>query len=817
MRIAILLTLIVAFSGLTRGAMAEELSPSPVNLIVEPTEVALVGSRDYQQLLVSGLLPDQVATDLTRTASYESLNPQVAVVDQRGIVHARGDGSAEIAVDHDGQRVKITVTVSGGDRPRPRDFRTDVIAALSKGGCNQGACHGSPQGKNGFRLSLRGFDPTLDIQTLTREFYGRRINLSQADASLVLLKATAKVAHEGGRRFHSGDAGLQVLRDWIHEGGRDSEIAPSLSRLEVLPKHRQLASTSNSQQIVVRAHFSDGSVRDVTDLTVFSSSNEEQAPVDPLGLVNFQQTAETAILARYRSNVSSARLSYVRSDPGFASTAPAEVNDVDRHTFEKHRTLQLHTAAIASDAVFLRRVYLDLLGVLPQPDEARAFLDSTDERKRSQLIDALLERQEFAGFWAMKWADLMRGSRDVISERGTHKLHRHLVRMFAEDKPFSDFARDSLTGLGNTIDVPAANFFRISRTPDAAAESMSQLFLGVRIQCAKCHNHPFEAITQDNYYEFAAYFAKVKLKGIRFGRDETIVYLGNSGAVKHPGTGKTVIPAAFGTRAPDSAIQSDPRTHLADWLTDPANPYFARSTVNRIWKHLLGKGLFEPVDDLRTTNPAANEELLQSLSDDFVDGGYRFKPIIRKVLNSNTYQLSSKPPERTSPHAADAKRYFTRAHVRMLAAEQIIDAISSATGISEPFPGYPVGTRAMELAEGEVDHDFLKAFDKPVRDTACECARNSDLSLNQVLHLLNNPGILRKLDNENNRFRQAIASGGDNAAVIESMYLATLSRRPTQREMELAREHVEASDDRGGRLSDIQYALINSNEFLFRH
>jgi hypothetical protein len=708
---------------------------------------------------------------------------------------------------------------------RPVDFRTDVIAALSRAGCNQGACHGSPNGKNGFRLSLRGFDPDVDIITLTRGDLGRRVDRQNPLNSLFLLKGIGSVPHQGGVRFKVGDPAYQVLVRWVTEGCKDAGPTP-LERLEVSPDNFRLPTDAPTTQLAVRAHFKNGEVRDVTDLAVFSVNTAGAATVSVGGFVEFQRTGEATILARYLDQIRSARLQYVHTDPKFvfapiAATAGMTkdhlAHEIDRLVFAKQKELQLNPAPLASDAVFLRRVYLDAIGVLPTADEARVFLDSQDPHKRAKLIDRLLERDEYASFWALKWADVLRGSPTTISERGVHSFHRYLVKTIATDKPMDQFARELVTGLGNTLNKPAANFYRVARTPEDAAEAFAQLFLGVRVQCAKCHNHPFESITQTDYYGLSAYFAQVQFKGAKFGLDDEIVYLQPGREVNHPTTRKKQAPIAFGSPAGTLAPDDDRRVKLADWLTRGDNRYFAPSLVNRVWYHLLGRGIVEPVDDFRATNPPSNPELLNALAKEFVKNGYRLKPLVRSILNSQTYQLASTGVPKQSPFAADPDRYFTKAAIRMLAAEQILDAISAATGIAETFKGYPRGTRAVELAEGGINHPFLQAFSKPVRDVSCECAREDDPSLPQMLHLLNSKGMLAKIRSPQSRGAAALRESKDDAAAIEQIYLATLSRRPTAGEIDIATRHITKLGDRAHGLQDLQYALFNLGEFLLRH
>jgi hypothetical protein len=785
-------------------------------LEAQPGIVQLDSARAQQRLQVTKTFDDGTQADVSHRATFESAVPSVAVASKSGVIIAKGNGTTKMLVKYAGRTARVHVTVSNFETRKPIDFRTEAIGALSRGGCNSGACHGSPNGKNGFRLSLRGFDPDVDYQQLTRDLFGRRVNSGEPDASLMLLKASGGVAHQGGLRFKKHEVAFQTLRQWIAEGCLDSAPKP-MTRLEVLPERRVLHTQHRTQQIVVRAHFADGSQQDVTDLSVFTSANDELASVTRSGFVEFHETAEVAILVRFLDRIETVRLTWIRHDPSFRFPKTPENNFVDKHVFEKQKTLQLVPAKLVNDAVFLRRVHLDLIGALPTPQQAVEFLDSKDAQKREKLVDRLLERDEYAEFWAMKWADVMRGNRETISERGVHNFHRYLKTVLREDRPFDQVARHILTSLGNTIHEPAANFYRVSRTPNEAAESFSQLFLGVRIQCAKCHNHPYESITQNDYYGLSAYFSRVRIKGTRFGLDDEIVHLARTGEVKFPNSDRVIEPMAFGVSAGKLTEKDDPRARLADWLTTEKKRFFARSVMNRVWFHLVGQGIVDPVDDFRDSNLPSNPALLNALADEFVKHKYHFKPVIRTILNSRTYQLSAQQPAQQSEFSANPSRYFTKSVVRMLDAEQLLDAISMATGIPEKFPGYPLGTRAISLAEGNIKHRFLQAFTKPIRDVACECARETDPSMSQVVHLMNNGGLLDKVESSSSRLGKWIAAGKTNDEVVELLYLATLSRRPTPKENALASGYVQESPNRKQGLQDLQHVLIMSNEFLLRH
>jgi len=549
---------------------------------------------------------------------------------------------------------------------------------------------------------------------------------------------------------------------------------------------------------------------------VFTSSDPSAVPVTPAGIVTFNGTAEATILVRYLDQIVGVRLTHLVKDSDYVFRGPKPINIVDEQVFRQQATLQLLPSKVTSDEVFLRRVYFDTIGIPPTAEEARAFLDSTEPNKRTKLIESLLDREEYASFWALKWADVLRGNPASISERGVHSFHRYLVRTMAEDKPMTAFARELLTATGNTLHKPAANFYRVARTPEEAAEAAAQLFLGVRVQCAKCHNHPFEAITQNDYFSLAAFFARVQYKGTQFGLDDEIVYLSPGREVNNPKTRKPQEPGTFGTPAGPLGPDDDRRERFADWLTAPGNKYFATSIVNRTWYHLVGKGIIDPVDDVRDTNPPSNPKLLEALAVEFARSEYRLKPLIKLILNSQTYQLSAERPLQ-SKSAANPERYFTWANVRMLSPEQILDAVSSATGVAESFKGYPAGTRAGEIAEGGINHPFLQAFSKPTRDATCECAREDDPSLPGVLHLLNNAGLVQKVKSPNGRIAGWLKAGKGSDEIIESIYLSTLSRRPTAAEKALIAKHLANAASTAEGLADLQHALINTNEFLLRH
>lgn len=698
-------------------------------------------------------------------------------------------------------------------------FQHDVVPILTKMGCNSGACHGTPSGKNGFRLSLRGYDPELDIESLIHDAQGRRINRVQPDTSLVLAKATGQIPHEGGRRLTPTHPLFALLRRWIAEGAVDDIAkAPKLTRLEVRPRRLLLDEPTTAPRLCVLAHFGDGTIRNVTHLCRFSVNDESIVQVSADDHLEVLAKGEAAVAAEYLSQMATATVVFVPKDVAFAWPHPAERNYVDRHTFAKLRLLHIEPSPLASDETFLRRVYLDSIGRLPTPEQARQFLGSAEPKKRDQLIDALVDGPEFADWWAMKWTDRLGCNQRFVGKIGAYKYHQWVRQAMADNVPEDAFVRSILTASGGNYGNPPAGFYRRLRDPLTRGEETAQLFLGVRLQCARCHNHPGERWTQDDYYAWAAFFARVQYRDgpffVQIYDKEETVYPARQGEVNHPRTGKPIVPRFLGGAEAVVRPNEDRREFLAHWLTSPDNPFFARAAVNRIWYHLFGQGLVDPVDDLRSTNPASNEELLGALTDDFIRHGFDRKYLIRTILTSRTYQLAA---QTTPTNAADVK-YFSHARVRLLQAEQLLDAIGAATGATEKFVGFPVGTPAVALPDGEFRHPFLAAFGRPARAMACECERDADTNLSQALQLVGGRLVQEKVHSAAGRVARLIASGQSSAAIVDELFLASLSRYPTIQERSVLVDRLDADSARRQQVAeDILWALINHKEFLFQH
>jgi hypothetical protein len=804
----------------TDPAARAKIIGAPKSLIVHPASLTLSGPRATAQPVITGVYADGTVRDLTHVADIK-IEGAVATIDAERFVTAKKNGAGTLTVSAGGQTIKVPVTVQNIDKPQPVSFRSEVIAALNVGGCNSGACHGTPTGKNGFKLSLRGYDPAADYVQLTRDLMGRRCDRLNPEMSLLMLKGLGRTNHEGGARFPASSIPSQTLITWMKEGlADDPPAAPQVKKVDVLPGSRVLNEPSKYQQLSVIAQFSDGSTRDVTRLTVFSSSDPAIANVDTKGFVEFAQSGEVAILCRYLEELVPVRLTYLEPKPGFKWSNPPETNYVDKLTFAKLKMLNIQPSDLCSDQEFVRRAYLDVCGVLPTPVEVTKFLSNKDANKRAKLIDELLDRPEYADFWTLKWSDVFRSSRKTIQVKGTHVFQKWLRNHIDKNTGFDQVVYEVITAGGSTFANPAANYYRVSRDPTTLAETTAQLFFGIRMQCAKCHNHPFERWTQDDYYSMAAFFNRVKLRAdpVEGGDPKKkdgaeYVYVDRAGELTQPRTGKTMAPKFMGGAIPEIAPGRDRREALGKWMASGDNPFVPKSVVNRIWFHLMGKGIVDPVDDFRDSNPSANDDLLDALAKDFVKNKFDAKHLIRTIMNSRTYQLSAQ----TNEFNKDDNKYFSHAVTKLLTAEQLLDAICQVTDVPEKFAGMPPGTRAVQLPDGEVNHPFLKTFGQPARELACECEREGDSNLAQALQLINGPTVNDRLRNASNRIGKLMAAKKTDKEIVAELFLTTLSRLPNETEESAMLNHVSISTDRRRAWEDVHWALINSKEFLFRH
>ncbi len=814
MRQLALLTILLATTGMAAADQPDAASQigTPAALAIEPTTINLIGPRSRQQLLVTGKYAGDEVRDLTGLIPVGSSNLAVARVDGSTVLPV-ANGECVIVAMAGSQATVIPCIVKNMELPAPVSFKNETQMALTKSGCNMGACHGSPSGKGGFRLSLRAYDPELDAMTLRSEFFGRRINIVEPAESLLLKKPLMEVAHGGGKRIKKGDACHQVLEHWIAEGLRlDPPTEPDLVKIETLPSKRVLRAPAAQQQVVVLGHFSDGSVRDLTALTDFSSSSESVASVNPAGRITKNGRGESAILARYLDKMATCHVTFLEDVPGFAWNNPAENNFVDTLVFDKLKTLQIVPSDLCADDEFLRRAYLDITGRLPSIEEAQAFLADSNPNKRAAIVDQLLDSDDYASFWSLKWCDILRANSKKLKVAGVHKFRLWVYESLKQDKPLDQFARELLTAQGSVFENPAANYWRASRDPQDATETTAQLFLGVRIQCAKCHNHPFERWTQDNYYGIAAAFTRIGRKNA-LDAEEEVVFVQPAGEVTQPRTGKQMKVHLLLQGDVDVPSDQDRRVVFAEWLTKADNPFFARSLTNRIWGHLLGRGIVEPVDDFRDSNPPSNAKLLEELTRQFVANGFSQKWVIRTIMNSRIYQLSS----RTNSFNKNDEIYCSHATTRLLSAEQLLDAICAVTAVAEDFKNAPAGTRTTQLAEPPADNYFLKVFGQPQREMACQCERSSESNLSQALQMINGPVVHNKLRADNGRIAQMIAAGKSDDEIITTIYYAAVARPPVPEELAASKHHIAGQTDRRMALEDVGWAVLNSKEFLFQH
>jgi hypothetical protein len=708
-------------------------------------------------------------------------------------------------------------------------FRNEIIPVLSKAGCSLGTCHGNKYGKGGFKISLRCQDPELDLVSLTREDAGRRVNLLDAEKSLLLLKATTQVPHEGGLRFKKESDEYRLLREWIAQGARDDvESAPKLARIEVSPMQQVLTEPKREVQLTATAFFSDGSAPDVSSLAVYEPANN-LVKVSREGLVQSDGPGETTVLVRFLDLQLPVRLAFIPARPDFKWSAPRENNYIDKHIFTKLRALRVNPSELCSDSVFMRRAYLDLLGILPGAEEARAFTADSRRNKRARLIDELLQRNEFAEFWALKWADLFRNEEKTIDRKGVQAFHGWIASALRENKPIDQFVREIVSARGSTYLNPPANYYRALRDPVTRAEATAQVFLGVRLQCAQCHNHPFDRWSQDDYYDWASIFARVNYKVLANNRrdnldkhefnGEQIVYLASEGNVTNARNGKPAAARFLG--APKKLTKDeDPLREVARWVT--TNPLFAKSQANRVWFHLMGRGLVEPIDDFRPTNPASHPELLDQLARDFAAHEFDLRWLIRMIMNSRAYQLSSEPNE---SNAADEVN-FSHVFPRRLTAEQLLDSQHAALAVPAKFNGYPIGMRAGQLPGVEAvrlrekrrssSDTFLTLFGKPMRLLSCECERSSETTMNQAFNLVSGPEINDLLSAPDNRIQTLLDAGRPAREILTELFWTMLSRPPTQSELLEFSARIEKAESKRKAYEDIAWALLNAKEFVFR-
>lgn len=831
--IALLLTLLAGF----RLPAREAESPSPLRVV--PASILLTGASDRQRLLVTTAGTDPASSpDLTRASHFESLDPEVIHVSPGGIVIATGEGQGVVVVRHGEHSARVEITVRDHRDPPPPTLEDDVIPVLTRTSCNSGPCHGKARGQNGFQLSLLGFDPDFDYRALAQEGRGRRIFPSDPERSLLLLKPLGAVPHGGGVRLEAGTSHHRTLVRWIRSGfPRRAADAPRLVRVEVFPPERLLV-YREEQQLRVTAHFSDGSQRDVTHLASFQSSESPIVQVDEEGRLRAGNIpGEAAIMARYQGHIAICKASI----PLPGEVPPELYRDLPRYNFiddlvwKKLERLGLTPSPPAPASTLHRRLYLDLVGRLPTPRETRAYLDDPSPDKYPRLVERLLQLPEHADHRASRWVDLLRPNPYRVGIKAVFNLDAWIRSAFRDNLPHDEFARRILTARGSTFDENPVTVFRDRRTPEERVTIFSQLFLGIRLECARCHHHPFEKWSQEDFYSLAAYFARVGHKGTGLSPpisgSEEIIYVRKSGSVRHPLTGEVLPPRPLYDEAEPVTADRDPRENLAEWMVEARPSYFARVAVNRIWADLFGRGLVEPVDDLRITNPPTNEELLEALAEHFIEVGFDRKKLLATIVNSRVYGLHSLPAER---NVADTRNH-SRFYRQRLRAEVLLDAVGSITGVPPRFAAHPEGTPAMRLWTHRTTSLFLDTFGRPDPNQDPPCERIPDTSVVQALHLMNSPRLHEMVTSNEGRAASLAKSDLGPREVIAELYLLTYCRYPEPGEVETCLRLFEdpASTSGSGQvpvtstlsperrrrqaIEDILWTLLNTPEFVFKH
>jgi hypothetical protein len=780
--------------------------------VAYPGQIKLDNERDPQRIVAEVIRDDGVTLDVT-AASAITIDPATLAVWENGALRPKSDGEGHVHIDHNGTRISLPLKVTNAAINPPMSFRNDVEAVIMRAGCNTGACHGSAQGKNGFRLSLFGFDPIHDFITLTREERGRRLNPALPEQSLMLLKPLGEVDHEGDKRFEKDSLLYNMMLRWIAEGAvEDKPDLPHVTGIDILPEEAVMEGVGATQQMLVMAHYSDGTDRDVTDLAILSSVDESLISIDEDGLATAGKRGEAYLMARFSTFAVVSKIITIPTDePVLAQPLPPK-NYIDEFIYTKLDKLRINQAELCDDSVFVRRAYLDILGVLPTVDEARVFLSDTSEAKRATLIDALLERPEFSELWAMKWADVLRVRSSVeLDAKGMHRYNDWLRQSITNNKPMDQLVRELLSAEGGNFTSPTSNFYLIEREPNLMAENVAQVFMGVRIQCGQCHNHPFDRWTMDDYYSFSAFFSQVGRKQASDPR-ETIVFNRRSGEVKNIRDNQVMKPKFLGGEIPDTKGR-DRREVLAEWLTSPENPWFSKNFANRIWAHFMGQGIIDPVDDVRVSNPASNPQLLEELGRRLAANNYDMRQLVREICNSNTYQASTHPPEKSKSDT----RNFAYAQVRRIDSEMLLDAISQVTNTKVKFTSLPLGARAVQVADGASNNYFLNVFGRPARESVCTCDRRNEPTLAQALHLINGDTFTQAIQNGNSRIAQRVKEEISVEEILEELYMAAYSRSPREEEQTRLAEYVNTSEDRKAAIEDVYWSVLNSKEFVFSH
>jgi len=761
------------------------------------------------------LLVSENGVDVTRTATYSTSNNKTAVVDAKGYITPTGDGVARVSVKHGNDVVEIPVTVTGFGTGRGVDFRTEVMPLLSKHGCNAGGCHGKASGQNGFKLSLFGFDTDFDYAAIAKEARGRRLFPANPDQSLFLLKGTGKLPHGGGKRLDPNSSDYLVMRRWIATGSPASAPdVPKVTKLRVLPADAVLR-PGQFQQLAVMAEYSDGSTRDVTRQSEFFSNLDVVAAVDSdAGVKAGKESGEAAVMARHMGFVAVFKALVPHGPPLTEIPEFVPLNKVDELAVAKWKKLGLKPSPTCDDQTFIRRLTVDLCGRLPTPAETTAFVADADAKKRAKLIDKLLDSADYPAYFAMKWGGILRNSNLAGADQAAVAFHHWLKDMVARNRPYDEFVRGIVAAAGEWQDAPAINWLWQNRDDQLhqVTADVAQVFLGTRLQCAKCHHHPYERWGQADYYGLAGFFTRLGRKN--FGQPPPYYASATpTTGERDPTTGKVPEPKYLDGPVGKFTADEDPRHALVDWMAKPENPYFAKSLANRMWGHFLGRGLVSEVDDLRETNPASNPELLEFLAKDFIAKKFDVKHVIRTILNSRVYQLSAEPTEFNKHDRQNFARYYAR----RLPAEVFLDAVNASCGVKGGFSGVSANARAIDLPHEGFGSYFLDIFDRPKRVTVCECERSTGATLGQVLLLANSEEVEGKIADGNGRVAKFFKEKKPTADMIDELYAAALSRPATVAEKKRITEYIEKAENKQRAVEDVLWALLNTREFMFNH
>ena len=780
-------------------------------LHVYPSEVELTTLRDQQSVIVQAEYADGITRDVTEKAEWKCDRDDVVTRQGTRFV-PKADGEAVFTIAFESVKVAVPVKVKQAKVDPPVSFKLDVMPVFMKAGCNTGSCHGSARGKDGFRLSLFGFDPDGDYFRLTREQPERRLDLSIPSECLLIQKASGQVPHSGGSPTKKGDPQYATLLRWLESGApADAGAVPTLDKLEVYPPAALLNGPNETQQLTVRAKYSDGTDRDVTSLAVFFSSNDNAAPISKEGKVTAANRGEAFIMARYEKHTVGVPFIVLPKNIQFQWKDIKANNYIDDLVDAKLRRLRIQPSKVCSDAEFIRRVSLDICGVLPTAAESEQFLADNDAAKRDKLVDRLLARKEFVELWVMKWSELLQiRSTPSVSYKATLLYYTWLQEQVAGNVPIDTMVKKLLGSQGGTFSSPATNYYQEEQDRLKITENVAQVFMGMRIQCAQCHNHPFDRWTMDDYYSFSAFFAQI---GRKPGTDprETIVFNSGGGEANHLVGGRVMPPKFLGGAVPDCTGR-DRRQVLADWLASADNPYFARNLANIVWAHFFGRGIVEQVDDVRVSNPPVNGPLLDSLAQHFTDYKYDFKRLVRDICTSRTYQLSTQMNDTNSFD----EQNFSHATLRRIRAELLLDCISQATETKDKFAGLPLGARAVQIADGNTATYFLTTFGRASRETVCACEVKMEPNLGQALHLMNGENAHSKVK-DGGVVKRMLDDKKTPTEVVSDLYLRCLSRRPDESELKAIETQLAADSNKQAVLEDVFWALLNSREFLFNH